>query len=61
MDDWKEYNYRSDYLRMVELQIQEYRKKLKAMAFKINAIIELISKHASDDLVDDLYAFLEEE
>ena len=61
MDDWKEYNYRSDYLRMVELQIQEYRKKLKAMTFKINAIIELISKHASDDLVDDLYAFLEEE
>lgn len=61
MDDWKEYNYRSDYIRMVELQIQEYRKKLKAMAFKINAIIELISKHASDDLVDDLYAFLEEE
>ena len=61
MDEWKEWNYRSEHLRVVELQIQAYRKRLRKLEFQINAMIEMISEHASDELVDDLLKYLEEE
>tara|TARA_B100001996_G_scaffold377960_1_gene361370 strand:+ start:3859 stop:4044 length:186 start_codon:yes stop_codon:yes gene_type:complete len=61
MDDWNKFNYPSDYMKMVELKIHAHRKALVKLQFQINAMIELISEHASDELIAELTSFLEEE